>query len=204
MLPEKPTRERGVFWHLNDGKGVFLRPLGPQDRERIRVGLSRMSDRSRYLRFFAGTQALTEEQLRYLTELDQVNHVAWCALDPDEKGLPGLGIVRFRRSDDDPSVAEWAVAIIDAFQRRGLGRLFTALICVLAGKRDVRILRCSILEENQPVVEWLGRLGGEIHRREGEYEVTLAVEEAVNAPRDNPSAKRFARLVHEISQYVTG
>ena len=204
MVSKKPARERGVFWHLDDGKRVFLRPLGPQDRERICVGLSRMSDRSRYLRFFAGTKALTDEQLRYLTEVDQVDHVAWCALDPDEKGLPGLGIVRFRRCDDDPAVADWAVAIIDELQRRGLGRLFTALICLLAGERGVRTLRCSILEDNRPVADWLARLGGEVHRREGVFEVSLAVDDLVSAPRDNPSARRFARLVNEISQYVTG
>ena len=92
---------------LRDGAPVLLRPVLPEDRQRLQHGLLLMSAESRYRRFFSPMPAFSEEQLRYFTEVDQENHVAWIALDPSAPGLPGLGIARFIRNPDEPTMAEW-------------------------------------------------------------------------------------------------
>lgn len=58
---------------------------------------------------------LSEKQLRYFTEVDQQNHVAWIALYPAAAGLHGLGVARFVRYRDQPMIAELAFAVIDAY-----------------------------------------------------------------------------------------
>jgi GNAT superfamily N-acetyltransferase len=152
----------GFAFPLADGKRVFLRPGGPCDRDRIREGLTRLSSFSRYLRFFTGVTELSEQQLKYLTEIDQVDHVAWCALDPDEPNMPGLGLGRFVRDARQPSVAEFAIVVVDAYHGRGLGRVLLAVLYLLARQRGINTLRGLVLPENQRMIRWLDQLGASL------------------------------------------
>ena len=95
---------RGFIWRLRDGTPVRVAPVLPEDRQRIRVGFEALSGNSRYLRFFSGIDRLSEEQLDYLSHCDQVNHVAWGAMDPTCADWPGLGLGRFHRDADRPEV----------------------------------------------------------------------------------------------------
>src|SRR5438093_9709510 len=94
---------------LRDGTPVVIRPVFPEDRDRLREGMHRLSPQSRHRRFGATVSDLTEDQLRYLTEIDHTNHMAWIALDPTVPGEPGLGVARFVRLAQEPGVAEAAV-----------------------------------------------------------------------------------------------
>jgi len=147
---------------LKDSTNVLLAPVLPEDSERIRVGLTRMSSISKYLRFFTATPQLTDEQLHYLANVDQVNHVAWCALDPATPGLDGLGLGRFVRLENEPQVAEFAIAVIDALQNRGLGTILLAMLCSKALERGIRTLRGLVLPENEFVATWLIELGAKL------------------------------------------
>ena len=138
---------------LEDGTPVLLRPVTPEDRERLVVGMAQLSADSRYFRFFTPSPRLTEEQIRYFTEVDQENHVAWIAVNPVLPGQPGLGIGRFVRRDDRPSVAEFALTVIDAAQRKGLGSALLAVLYVLAQERDVRTFQGIVLPENRVMAD---------------------------------------------------
>ena len=67
---------------LEESCSVLLRPITPNDKARLQNGLELVSAEYRYLRFFAAISQLGQAQLRYLTEVDQVNHVAWGAHPP--------------------------------------------------------------------------------------------------------------------------
>ena len=56
---------------LRDGTPVLLRPVTPEDRERLVAGMAQLSADSRYFRFFTPLPRLAEEQLHYFTEVDQ-------------------------------------------------------------------------------------------------------------------------------------
>ena len=118
-----------------------------------------MSGTSRYMRFFATTREMSDEQARYFTEIDQVNHVAICAVEPTDAEQRGYGIARFVRDADDPHIAEFAVAVIDEMQRRGLGTILLAGLYLLAQARGIRELRGDVLAENPIMGRWLLRLG---------------------------------------------
>jgi len=131
---------------LRDGSVAQLRPIGPWDRPRLVEGLSRMSEQSRFARFGSGISNLSDAELRYLTEVDQVSHVAWGAIIEDEPA----GVGRYIVGED--GVAEIAVTVVDEFQRRGLGRaLFDALVAS-ARSSGIEELRFSIEPWNNPVV----------------------------------------------------
>lgn len=144
---------------LSDGTRVYLRLVQPADKVLIERGFDRMSEQSRYRRFFTGKSHLTDRDLRYLTELDGENHFAIGAVYRDElEREEGLGTGRFVRCAEDPRIAEPAVAVIDSFQHRGLGRLLCRRIGEAAAERGVQRFRCEVLLANDPMRAILGEL----------------------------------------------
>ncbi|HEV3232027.1 MAG TPA: GNAT family N-acetyltransferase [Candidatus Dormibacteraeota bacterium] len=150
-----PAPVEGV---LDDGTRVLFRPLGPHDVEGLREGFSRLSPESRYRRFFYAIDHLSDEQLRYLTDIDYVNHFAWLALLTDESRL-GIGVGRWIRTEDDPTSAEAAVTVIDEYQRRGVGGALLRLMAESAIERGIRSFRAQVLGGNQAMIDLLHSLG---------------------------------------------
>ncbi|MEM6785487.1 MAG: GNAT family N-acetyltransferase [Bacteroidota bacterium] len=151
---------------LRSGQPVVARPVLPSDRERLRQGFDALSDRSKYLRFFAPHPTLSEAELRYLTEIDHVHHVAWGLLPddayPDKDGATqttGLGIGRFVRLPSQPDAAEFSLTVADAAQSAGAGRLLLALLLAHARRVNVSTLVGLVDDANTTVVGWMRRMG---------------------------------------------
>jgi GNAT superfamily N-acetyltransferase len=168
---------------LRDGTRVRLRPIRPDDKQRLVEGLKRLSSRSRYFRFLGAINALTEKSLRYLTEVDQESHLAWIAVDPVAKGEPALGVVRCVRLEKEPRIAEVAVVVADDLQNRGLGSLLLEVLAGEAAKRGIETFRASVLHENTGVVHALQELGVRGHVERGLLHVDMAVEDVAKAAR---------------------
>jgi len=134
---------------LEDGTRVVLRTIRRSDREGLRRGFERMSPKSRYFRFFSAKKALSEEELRRLTEVDGVNHVAIAAVAAKNGEGEGMGIARFFRLHDEPDVAEPAIAVVDDFQGRGLGTLLLHRLGAAAMERGISCFRCEVLADNR-------------------------------------------------------
>ena len=144
---------------LVDGTRVLFRPIRADDKERLQKGLQRLSPEARYMRFFRHVDRFTDEELRYLTEIDMVDHVAWVAALPDEPGAPGVGVARWIRMEADAAVAEGAVTVIDDYQGKGIGSTLLYLAARSALERGVRAFRVYTLGDNHRVMEILDSLG---------------------------------------------
>ena len=110
--------------NLSDGQRIRLRLMRPSDKQMLLEGFEQLSADSRYARFMAPKSTLTERELRYLTEVDGVDHFAMGAIrrhlvSKDE----GVGSARFVRLTDQPDTAEAAVTVLDDFQGKGLGSI---------------------------------------------------------------------------------
>lgn len=143
---------------LGDGSRVLFRPITPEDKQRLAVGLKRLSDESRYRRFFTYIDHFTENQLRYLTEVDFEDHYAWIAVLTDLDGEPGVGVGRWIRTED-PGLAEAAVTVIDQYQGRGVGKTMLWLLARSAIEKGIKAFRVWTLGENRPMLDMLERLG---------------------------------------------
>src|SRR5881275_175250 len=91
---------------------LTLRRITPEDKDGLVAGLGRLSERSVYQRFLAPKPRLTASELRYLTEVDFVDHyavVAVLAASPDVV----VGVGRWVRDAEDPTAAEVAVVVTD-------------------------------------------------------------------------------------------
>jgi RimJ/RimL family protein N-acetyltransferase len=114
---------------LRDGSKVLIRQIRDTDAPLLADGFTRLSARSRQLRFLWSKPELSPAELRYLTDVDHHDHEALGALDHTDGR--GIGIARYIRDADDPRSAEIAVTVVDAWQGRGLG---TELLARLAGR----------------------------------------------------------------------
>lgn len=144
---------------LRDGTRCLIRPIEPEDKDRLQRGLKLLSPRARYLRFNAHIDRLTAEQLRYLTEVDYSDHMAWVALDQDDPDGPGMGVARYIRLKDEPTVAEAAITVIDRYQGRGLGTVLLAVLGKSALEAGVTTFRNYVVASNDAMLELFEQLG---------------------------------------------
>jgi protein lysine acetyltransferase len=136
-----------VLNRLADGTPLVIRPIRPDDKALLAAGLSRLSEASRYKRFLAPKPRFTSAELRYLTEVDGIDHVAYVALRGDApKAL--VAVARLVRDTEDPRRAEIAVTVGDPWQRRGIGRLLGDHLAMAARDRDIRWLTATMAADN--------------------------------------------------------
>ena len=146
---------------LRDGRPVALRPVVPADRDRLVEGFDELSVASRRMRFLGSISSLSEEHLRYFTEIDGYDHVAWGALDLTNPDAPGFGVGRFVRLTAQPTVAEFSLTVLDTAQGLGVGQLLLAVLAVEAPRVGVETLQGVIGRENSKMTAWMRRLGAQ-------------------------------------------
>jgi GNAT superfamily N-acetyltransferase len=203
MFPESTIHKQ-----LSDGTAVLLRSVQPSDRELLTRGFEHFSDESRYRRFFVHKRELTDEDLRYLTEVDGVQHHALGALAFDANGEPiPLGIARYVRSTPDAEVAEAAVAVVDEMQGKGVGKLLLHALSDVAYANGVRKFRCSVLVTNTAIHKVLLELDPQAHvvRSEAsveELELDLPAPNMEDAPAEPAlgARQRLERLLRLAAQ----
>jgi len=134
--------------------------------------MASLSPQSARLRFLAPKNHLTLAELRYLTEVDHVDHYALVAvLADDPSTMAGVG--RWVRDGDHPDAAEVAIVVGDCYQRQGLG---TALGTALGdGARALGIARFTamMLPENTAAQRLFAHISGRLSTRveSGTYEL---------------------------------
>ena len=145
---------------LRDGTPVLIRPIRPDDKGLLREGFARLSEESRLRRFLAPVTQLTDGMLAYLTEIDYVDHFAWLAGLAEDPTF-GLGVARYVRLKDEPTIAEAAITVIDEYQGRGLGTILLGLLGARAREVGITAFRAFVLEDNAPMRALLDELGTE-------------------------------------------
>lgn len=199
-MPSSKKPRSAFTLPLLDGTPALFRPVTPADKERLQEGLEMLSPEARYLRFFSPINHLSEEELRFFTEVDQINHVAWGAINANDPDFPGLGVARFVRIPKTPKTAEAAVTVLDHYQRKGLGTILVCLLYLLARDRGVHTLRGTVLPENRFLIDWLHSLGGTTEYHEGAILVDVPVlAPSEPLPDDSPLARKFKQTLEIVA-----
>lgn len=191
-------------FRLTDGTPVEFHTITPDDRERIQEGFALISEQSRYLRFFAPLNELSDQQLEYLTDVDQDEHVAWGVIDLAHPEQPGLGVGRFIRDASDSDVAEVAVTVADEFQHRGVGSALFGILYLRAMDLDVRILRAYILPQNQFIADFLDQMGGTVQWEDNLMQVDLPVVEDWSRLEGTEYGEAFVALLRHLTDAREG
>ena len=154
---------------LRDGTTIAVRALVPEDRELIAAAFARLSARSRDLRFFSPIPRLTTRMLDGLMDVDHAGHVALVAVHDEAC----IGVVRYVVDRRDPTLADFAITVIDAHQGRGLGRALMVAIAGVAHARGVRRLALDVHPENRVMQRLARSLGAQLRPHDGVLSGTL-------------------------------
>jgi RimJ/RimL family protein N-acetyltransferase len=127
------------------GLKLRIRPLEADDKELLVDGFERLSERSRYRRFFRPLDRLSARDLAYLTEIDHRDHEALAALDPDTGQL--IGVARYVRSGD-PEYAEVSVVVGDPWQRQGVATALLEQLTERARVAGITRFVALVMDEN--------------------------------------------------------
>lgn len=104
-----------------DGRIFYIRPVEPTDKTYIAQGFKNLRPESIRQRFQVGKTGFSEDELKYLTEIDQQNHMAFCAFYEDEGEIIPIGIIRAIKDSTKSNRLEVAITIADPFQKKGIG-----------------------------------------------------------------------------------
>ena len=154
---------------------MVIRPLTPGDRRAIAFSFRRLGERSRYQRFLAPVHELSSLQLDRMTRVDHWHHEGLIAYSPPPRSPIGLAeYVRLDTFDE----AELAIAVVDAWQRRGVGSALAAALRDRALAAGIRRLRATVLAGNHGALA-LARGLGEVRCARGyrdlyELEIVLS------------------------------
>jgi CRP-like cAMP-binding protein len=179
-----------------DGTELMLRPVLPGDTQRVAHGHVMFSPETLYRRFLS-VRTPTETVLAYLFEVDYVDHFVWVVTDGEDG--PVVADARFVRDQDDPTIAEIAFTVADAYQGRGIGTVLFAALAVAARVDGVTKFHARVLSDNLPARALLDRLDAPWIRDEpGVVAATVEVPD----PKKLPVKIEHLKQIQDVARQV--
>jgi GNAT superfamily N-acetyltransferase len=133
---------------------VATRPVQPDDDALFRRLWPRLSRDTVYRRFHSPLHGLPAETVQRLVTVDHDRREAVAAVVGGEV----VGVARYDRSAADPTTAEFAILVEDAWQGAGLGRQLLTELVELASTRGVTTLTATVQRDNDRVIGLIRRL----------------------------------------------
>jgi len=144
--------------HVVQGTPVTVRPLRAADMALEADFVQHLSMDSRYKRFMVTVRELPESKLRYLTDVDQVHHVALAATVERDGGEALVGVARYV-VDASGTGCEFAIAVDDAWQGTGLAGILMHALIDVARARGLATMEGSVLATNTRMLKFMRQLG---------------------------------------------
>ncbi|HCE10548.1 MAG TPA: GNAT family N-acetyltransferase, partial [Oxalobacteraceae bacterium] len=143
---------------MRSGHTLHIRPIRPEDAALEIAFVDRMSERSRYMRFFNVVRGLTPAMLARLTQVDYDRELALIALSAETgEAQQIVGIARFAPNPDGES-CEFAVAIDDQWNRRGIATILMERLFEAARGRRYSRMTGVVLPENDSMLRLAAQL----------------------------------------------
>jgi GNAT superfamily N-acetyltransferase len=133
---------------LPDGTWYSLRPIRPDDVERLIDFHQHLSQRSTYLRFFAVHPRLSADEAAGFTNVDYVNRLALVVEGDGQL----IAVGRFDRVIGT-SEAEVAFVVADDYQHHGIASLLLDELARAARDRGIKTFVAETLCENRAMLE---------------------------------------------------
>ncbi len=149
---------------LRDGRTAHIRPVRPDDRELLLEFYDRVSDESKYYRFFSPMPRLSDRDVTRFTHVDYVDRVAFVLT------LQGQMIAIGRYDVVEPGEAEVAFLVEDRHQGRGIAQILLEHLAQAGRERGVDRFVAEVLPDNVRMIQTF---------RDAGYKVTSGYEDGV-------------------------
>jgi acetyltransferase len=173
-------RERGSYGHLavypypreleervtlKNGQPVLIRPIQPEDAEREREFVSRLSPETLYFRFMMPIRELSNAMIERFTQIDYGRELALVGVTgingsdgKNSKDTQIQGVARVTPTTH-PDRCEFAIVVDEAMQGTGLARYLMQRLFEAARSRGYREMEGTILRENPRMLKFCEAMG---------------------------------------------
>jgi len=144
-------------FHTSGGVPYHIRPIRPDDAARERAFISGLSPLSRYQRFMHNLREAGDALIEKFVNVDYRRTMALVAVIGDGNEEKIIGVARYAADNDE--TCEFAVAVADDWQCRGVGTTLVPLLFEHAARAGFKTIYGTVLANNQRMIElaqWLG------------------------------------------------
>jgi acyl-CoA synthetase (NDP forming)/GNAT superfamily N-acetyltransferase len=193
---------------LSDGSTVHMRPISPDDADKVVALHSRFSERTRYLRYFSPYPRIPARDLERFVNVDHTNREALVA----ELGDDLIAVGRYERLGEGASDAEVAFVVEDAYQGRGIGSVLLEHLAEAARESGISRFVAEVLPQNRTMLRVFGDAGFQVSREyaDGVVHLTFPIaptQRSVEVQRrreQQAEARSIARLLSPTSIAIYG
>jgi acetyltransferase len=172
---------------FRDGTRVIVRPIRPEDRQIEREFVLKLSDESRYFRFMSALRELNEAMLSRFTQIDYDREMALIAVICENGLETEIGVARYIINADGVS-CEFAVAVADAWQHRGVGSKLILNLVEVARARKLQVMEGIVMAGNHKMLGLMSALGFSIRPEPGDAAVKHVAKQLGASPTALPRA----------------
>jgi protein lysine acetyltransferase len=183
-----------IPFRIRGGPELLLRPVLPGDSERTVHGHVRFSNETLYRRFMTA-RVPSPALMDYLYQVDYVDHFVWVVTD----GVDPIADARFVRDEHDPTLAEIAFTVADAYQGRGVGSFLIGALAIAARVDGIEKFSGRMLSDNLPMRAMMDHFGAS-WRRDDVGVVTTVID--VPDIRDLPIGRDVADKIEHVARQV--
>jgi RimJ/RimL family protein N-acetyltransferase len=135
---------------------IVIRELRPSDHRAVAFAFGRLSEQSRYQRFFTVKPELSARELARLVNVDHWHHEALIAFSAAPR--TPIGIARYVRLDDFDA-AEVAIEVVDEWQHHGVGTALMIAVSERARAAGIGRFHMTMLRDNHAARALAGHFG---------------------------------------------
>jgi len=155
-------------WRSPDGAVVTLRPTRASDAELVQQFVRELSPEARRLRFMGAVRELTPRMLERLVRIDHTREAAVIATTSRGGRTCQLGECRYAVCPGSDN-CEFAVAVLDPWQRRGLGERLLSELIGIARDRGLGAMIGDVLASNAAMLGLALKLGFSVSPGRGDW-----------------------------------
>lgn len=209
-LIEKPLAERFVIDHLAmlapdtrflppaagecvklcNGGCVTFRIMRPDDADSVQAFVRRLSDESRYLRFFSGIDRLSPTMLARFTHPDYPHNCALLATVVEDGQELVIATARYEPTTTI-NTAEYALVVADEWHGLGIASRLMRGLTTCAAIAGVELLQGTVLRGNQRMLKLAHGLDFTASIIEDDETIVFTTR-YLRAPKQPTAAKTFA------------
>ncbi|HEX6872471.1 MAG TPA: GNAT family N-acetyltransferase [Micromonosporaceae bacterium] len=184
---------------LSDGSTVHIRQIQPDDADRMVAMHARLSDRSRYLRYFSPYPRIPPRDLARFVNVDHLDREALVVAIGEDL----IAVGRYERLGAHAPDAEVAFEVDDVHQGRGLGSMLLEHLAAAAAEVGITRFVAEVLPQNAAMLRVFADAGYQVSREyaDGVVHLTFPIaptERSMQVQRDREQrteAASIARLL---------
>jgi len=150
-----------VTERLRNGIEVTVRAIRPEDKELVAEAFKELDENTIYMRFFAQKKDVTEQELKWATEVDFFRTVALvaCILESGREVIIGGGRYIAGGGQDPPSSAEIAFVVEEDYRGLGLASILLRHLVLIGRKQGISRFEAEVLPSNKAMLRVFSRAG---------------------------------------------